>query len=629
MEVNEILENISSLRFFEGNEEQFWKEYLENISALSKSKLAIVISKTEENWVFEDQYIENSVTEELTDKILQQSIEMSNRALERIYAYEKFKNTQYLVSISLEHIDDEKNYVLLLLVENLNKIEFSNIILRAALCRDVPLNYQLLGKSSQEYKLHSNLNLANINEENHFQTQNNNDLVNNRFEEILLLLNTIIYESKFNLAAIRLVDEFANRFNCMKVSIGWESNEYIKLIAINQVEHFQRSSYKVKALEAIFEESYEQDEEIFYPEDENSSLITHSHKIYQNENKLVAVYSFPIRVDDTVIGVMSFEKHDDVLAQNELENIRLTLNYIAPTLKEIYKKDRTLRQKLQETMKESSQDILSPKNTLKKLFVVVVTLFMFWIFFGKMEYRVEAVANLQTDNISYISAPFDGIVKNVNFNVGDKVLKNQLLVHFDIQELSLKKLEINSDIIRFDTEIEKARATRSLADMKISQAKKEQSQISIKKIDYFLKQANIKAPFSGIIVEGDKEKLLGSPFSKGEIILQIANPTQLYARLKVLEQYIDELKVGQNAQLNLLSRPDVYFKVRVTKIIPMANVDDVNGNVFTLKVVFVDEVEDWMRPGMSGISKITIEDRSVLWILTHKISDYFHMNIWW
>ena len=60
---------------------------------------------------------------------------------------------------------------------------------------------------------------------------------------------------------------------------------------------------------------------------------------------------------------------------------------------------------------------------------------------------------------------------------------------------------------------------------------------------------------------------------------------------------------------------------RVEKIIPMANVDDVNGNVFTLKVVFEDEVQDWMRPGMSGISKIVIEERSVLWILTHKISD--------
>ena len=628
MEVTEILENLSSLRFYEDEEEKFWNEYLQNIAKLSKSPIAIVISKDTNNWAFEKEYLEDSVTKELKDDILKQSINTSYRALEKIYAYERFKNTQYLVSISLKHIDESKNYVLLLLVENSNKIEFSNIILRAALCRDIVLNYQILQEQINEYEELNTQKLVTIEDQlplNHELYVSNQD----RFEEILLLLNTIIYENKFKLAAIKLVDEFANKFNCTKVSIGWESNDYIKLIAINQVEHFQKSSYAVKALEAIFEESYEQDEEIFYPEDENSSLITHSHKIYQNENKLVALYSFPIRVDDIIVGVMSFEKYDDILTQNELENIRLALNYISPTLETIYKKDRSFIRKMSNGIKEFSKSILGPKNTLKKLLVVIVTIFMFWVFFGKMEYRVEAVANLQTDNISYISAPFDGIIKDVNFNTGDNVSKNQSLVQFDIQELSLKKLEINSDIIRYDTEIEKARANRSLADMKISQAKKEQAQTSIKKIDYFLKQANIKAPFDGIIIEGDKEKLLGSPFSKGDIILQIANPTQLYARIKVLEEYIDELKVGQTAQLNLLSRPDIYFNVRIEKIIPMANVDDVNGNVFTLKVVFEDEVQDWMRPGMSGISKIVIEDRSVLWIFTHKISDYFHMNIWW
>lgn len=99
--------------------------------------------------------------------------------------------------------------------------------------------------------------------------------------------------------------------------------------------------------------------------------------------------------------------------------------------------------------------------------------------------------------------------------------------------------------------------------------------------------------------------------------------------MKVQEEYIDEIKVGQIAELNLLSRPHEYFNVKIDKIIPMANVDDENGNVFTIKVVFLDEVKPWMRPGMSGIAKIKIEQRPVYWILTHKISDFLHMHVWW
>jgi multidrug resistance efflux pump len=266
---------------------------------------------------------------------------------------------------------------------------------------------------------------------------------------------------------------------------------------------------------------------------------------------------------------------------------------------------------------------------VQKFLVSTISIALLVIVFGKMEYRVEAVVNLQTDNIAYISAPFDGIVENVYKQSGDFINKDETIAKFDIQELSLKELEVNSEIVKYSAEIEKARASMSLADMKISQAKKNQSTASLKKIEYYLSQAKLKSPFKGIIVDGDKEKVMGSPFSKGDIIFQIANPVGLYANIKVLEEYIDEIKVGQITKINLISRPDEYFKVQIEKIVPLANVDDKNGNVFTIKAKFLDDTKEWMRPGMSGVAKVSIEDRTIFWILTHKISDYLHLNIWW
>jgi len=624
IEVEQLLRNLSDLRFYDGEESEFLDNYLLNLAALCKSPVAILISKDGTNWNLEKEYLEENITEEFKKNILRQSIECSNRALEKIYAYEKYDNSKSIVSIAQEHLAKEKQYLLVVLIDNLNKIEFSNMILRAALCRDIILNYQISKQEFNDDKDEKAIIPINTN-----VTIDNNSQTDGDFEQILLLLNTIIYEKKFQVASMKIVDEYANRYNCNKVSLGWEENDYINPIAISQVEHFTKSSATIKSLEAIFEESYEQDEEIFYPQDENTTLITHSHKIYIGENRLSNLYTFPIRVDDIVVGVITFEKNSGELSGKELELIRLSLNYIAPTLHRIYKKDQNIFKKSISNMKEYSANILGPKNTLKKLLLFLFTILLFWIVFGKLEYKVEAVANIQTDNISYISAPFDAIVKEVKIDAGDTVKRGQSLVLFDTQELFLKKLEINSDILRYDTEVEKARSNRSLADMKIAQAKKEQSIASLNKIYHFLNQANIKAPFDAIVIEGDKEKLLGSPFSKGDIILKLANPTQLYGNIKVLEDYIDEIKVGQIAKLNLLSRPNIYFNVKIDKIIPMANVDDVNGNIFIIKVVFLDEVQDWMRPGMSGVAKITIEDRSVLWILTHKISDYFHMNIWW
>ena len=74
MEVNEILENLSLLRFSKDTEEVFWKEYLENITKLSKSKIAIVISKDTNSWIFEKEYLEESIDQDFKDLILKQSI---------------------------------------------------------------------------------------------------------------------------------------------------------------------------------------------------------------------------------------------------------------------------------------------------------------------------------------------------------------------------------------------------------------------------------------------------------------------------------------------------------------------------------------------------------------------------
>jgi len=625
VDITKILENLSSLRFFNGDEDTFWSEYLENISLITKSPLAVLISNDEKNWKLEKKHIQDDIVNASLEEIVKVSTEVSQRAFDKIYAYERFKDksknisNHNIVSIQLEQKNREKNYFIVLLIDNQNKLEFSNIVLRASLCRDIFLNYDILRQ--KKFDISPIVNNIDKSDE---QNETNED-----FEQILLLLNSILYEKDFKLASMKIADEFANRFNCNKVSIGWESNDYIYPVAINQVEHFNKATSAIKSLEAIFEESYEQDEEIFYPEDENSNLITHAHKTYKLDNRLSALYSFPIRVEDKVVGVVSFEKDESDIDYRELEIIRLSLNYIAPTMNKIYENDRNIFLKFIDFAKSSIANIVGPKNTLKKFLILVATSVLFWVVFGTMEYRVETVAQLQTKNISYISAPFDGTIEQVDIDIGDEIKKHQSLLKFDTQELSLKKLEVISEIVKYNAEIEKARSKRALADMKISIAKKEQSQTSLKKINYFLSLAKITAPFDGIVVEGSKEKLLGSPFAKGDIVLQIANPTGLFATLKVLEEYIDEIRVGQKAQLNLLSRPDLVFNVEIEKIIPMANVDDVNGNIFMLKVKFLDKVENWMRPGMSGIAKVQIEDRSILWILTHKISDYLDMNIWW
>jgi hypothetical protein len=624
-DTKDVLKKVSQLRLYDGKEKEFWDEYLHSIAFLSKSAISVVVIVKENEYSIKDYYIADDKYESLKDKVFNSSSDLIKRSSDNIYAFEKFIDDKfinyYIVAINLDSENEDR--VLLLLVEGNNKSDFNNIILRCSLCRDVPLQYDIL--NSEDYNSNFDLSVATDTSSQYVAIGESERY----FESILSILDVINYETKFKLACMKLVDEIANRFELGDVSIGWQTNDYIKAIAIAKVEHFQNSTHKVKSLEAIFEESCAQDEEIFFPEDKDSILVTHAHNIYFEENRVDAIYTFPIRVNDMTIGVVSFSKKEGFCTPKELEVVRLTLNFVAPILNKIYEDDQNFFKKIYTHTRKNAISFLGPDNTTKKLIVVLIMLVSMFVVFGKMEYRVEAVVNVQTNNIAFISAPFEGIVKDVYKQSGDHVKKDEILATLDIQELSLKELETTSEIVKYSAEVEKARAAGSLADMKISLAKKEQSIANLKKVKYYLSQSKLKSPFDGIIVEGDKEKIMGSPFLKGDIVFQIANPVGLYINIKVLEEYIDEIKLGQTAQINLVGRPDEYFDVRVDKIVPVANVDDVNGNVFLLKAVFLTPTQDWMRPGMSGVAKISIEDRSIFWILTHKLSDYLHLNIWW
>ena len=51
--------------------------------------------------------------------------------------------------------------------------------------------------------------------------------------------------------------------------------------------------------------------------------------------------------------------------------------------------------------------------------------------------------------------------------------------------------------------------------------------------------------------------------------------------------------------------------------------------LFIIKGKITGDVANWWRPGMSGISKINVGKRNVLWILTHRTIDFLRMLLWW
>ena len=94
-----------------------------------------------------------------------------------------------------------------------------------------------------------------------------------------------------------------------------------------------------------------------------------------------------------------------------------------------------------------------------------------------------------------------------------------------------------------------------------------------------------------------------------------------------------------NGAVEKVQRPITLFQLKADRVRrsglhvqgrhdPVALADDA-GNHFLARAEHPAKDGKWWRPGMSGIAKIDVGQRSIIWILTHRTIDFFQMLIWW
>jgi multidrug efflux pump subunit AcrA (membrane-fusion protein) len=218
---------------------------------------------------------------------------------------------------------------------------------------------------------------------------------------------------------------------------------------------------------------------------------------------------------------------------------------------------------------------------------------------------------------------------DVLVDVGDTVKQGQPLAKLDTTDLQQQLAEVQSEIQRYASEEDKARAGGALAEMQVAQARRLQSEARLMRVAYFLQQARTEAPFDGVVVEGERRNLLGSSVKRGDKLFRIAQVRDLYVVLQVPEHAIRDLRSDAQAELLLLSQPDQPIRLKVSSFVPMAQVKGEEGNQFVLKAQILDPVAPWWRPGMTGLAKIDAGSRNISWVLFHRTIDKLRLWLWW
>lgn len=463
-----------------------------------------------------------------------------------------------------------------------------------------------------------------------------------RLAQTLEILGRVQEGTRFEQAALALVNDLAQGFGADTVSLSWRASEGLRLRATSHAERLDRRTELSALLEEAQQEALSQHCELAWPGGESQAVIVRAHARYAQLQSPGHLLTLPLQTDgdgggggeggatSSAIGwgALTLERQRAAFTPAEQWALRLIGDLALPALQRLEALDRPLPRRLASEVWRSLPAMLKPHTAPGRRLAIGLALAGALVLLVPLPYQVDAGAVVKADEMAFVGAPFDGYIESSQARLGSAVKAGDVLFTLATRELTLDRASLLAEIAQHTREAEKRRSANQLPEMQIAEAQAAQSAARLQQIEYRLAQAQVRAPIAGVLVEGEPGKSLGGAVRRGDTTVKIAALQALHVEAAVPERHMSEVRPGQPVQVKLLAMPDQVVPMRLVRIIPAAAVKD-GSNTFPARLEVEGVLPAAWRPGMSGVAKIDQGWRPLAWIASHRVLDYLRLTFWW
>jgi RND family efflux transporter MFP subunit len=449
-----------------------------------------------------------------------------------------------------------------------------------------------------------------------------------RIGTVMELLATGLHHDRFQEAATAVATELAGVFGCERVSIGFRKRKHVKLAALSNSAAFGKRANLVRAIELAMEESTDQQTIIVVPAPDGQEQIVRAHQALSREHGQNTICTVPLTEGNRVLGAITLErpadKPFDPPSIQLCEHIGVLLG---PVLKLKRDEDRWIARKALDSLIAFLVRLFGPRHVALKLSALAAIAVVAFFVFAKGDYRVTADGSLEGTIQRALAAPVAGYLSDAQSRAGDMVKAGQVMATLDDRDLRLERLKWATQRAKQQREYSDALAKQELAKAQVLRTQIEQADAQLTLLDEQLSRLKITAPFDGVVVSGDLSQQLGAPVERGNTLFEVAPLKEYRIVLKVDERDIVDVAPGLSGELVLSSAPDRGFPFQVEKITPVSTPQE-GRNFFRVEARPTSGNTEVLRPGMQGVAKITIDERRLAWIWSHKVVHWLRMFIW-
>jgi RND family efflux transporter MFP subunit len=444
---------------------------------------------------------------------------------------------------------------------------------------------------------------------------------------VLELMGVAVSHEKLKDSAVAVATHLAAMLECDRVSIGFINGRYMRVDALSQSADFQSNQILLRDIAGAMDECADQAATITYPArtgDRPRIAQAHAALSRQGNDSLCTI---PMVSAGRVFGAMCLEYGK--LTEFTEEQIAMFENiaaFVGPVLDLKRSADMPLRKKIIDHFSEASKRRFGSDKIVARVLLGAAVVGLTALACIPTDYRLTAPARLEGIVQRAMVAPVDGYLKQVLSRPGDVVKKDQILVTLAEEDFKLEQRKWQSEVAQAENTYGEALAKQDRAQLVMAKAKIDEAQAQLSLIDEKLQRTQIRAPFDGVVIKGDLTQSLNAPVKRGEILMTLAPKDEYRVIIEVDERDIADVKPGQSGHLALAASPEAAAPIRVERVTPVA--DTVEGrHFFEVEAKLADRSER-MRPGLKGIAKLDIDQRSLLRIWTQRAVNWMRMTAW-
>lgn len=439
---------------------------------------------------------------------------------------------------------------------------------------------------------------------------------------LALEMAAVVLEAQtFEQAATALASRLALAKGCSRVAVGVRRRGGCRLVALSHAIGAEDRSETGTQMGALMDEALDPLQTVAWPEPEAlPPAISQQHHAYARQQGLSQVCTLPLLDRGRPFGALTLEWETPPAV--DFAGLQHLATLVGPLLAARYEAERpwhALRQRLARWF--------SVRPALAAAAVaVLLILAVYGLVTIPGDYRVSAGVLLEPEQQRTVVAPLHGFVASARYRAGDRVAEGEELASLDRRELELERDKLRGELQQIQREYRRALAGHDRARTAIFKARAEQTRARLALLAEQIARTHLVAPVTGYVVSGDLSQAIGAPVDRGETLFRVAPLDSYRVVLQVDEWDIGAVQVGQRGALVLNALPETELSVRVARLTPVSSIEE-GRNRFRVEADLLSP-PDGLRPGMTGVARLDAGQRSLAWLLTHRVVDWGRRQLW-